>query len=151
NFLIIEETRGVGADYPFTGEKLSPTSTLIKVDSFEEALDKMDGALHYMGLGHSCGIHTTNEEQIHHMPSSMKVGRMLVNHPQSLGNSGAWFNGMSVTMTLGCGTWGHNSTSDNITWKNLVNYTTVSRVIDPVEPTDEEVFPESIRNKEIKI
>src|SRR5699024_10063622 len=64
NFFIVEETRGVGADYPFTGEKLSPVSTLIKVDSFDEALDKMDGILHYQGLGHSCGIHTTVEEQI---------------------------------------------------------------------------------------
>ena len=151
NFFIVEETRGVGAEYPFTGEKLSPISTLIKVETFDEALDKMDGILHYQGLGHSCGIHTTSDAQIDQMAQRMKVGRMLVNQPQSLGNSGAWFNGMPVTMTLGCGTWGHNSTSDNITWKNLVNYTTVSRVIDPVEPTDEEVFPESIRNKEIKI
>lgn len=151
NFFIVEETRGVGADYPFTGEKLSPVSTLIKVDSFDEALDKMDGILHYQGLGHSCGIHTTVEEQIDKMAARMKVGRMLVNQPQSLGNSGAWFNGMPVTMTLGCGTWGHNSISNNVRWKDLVNYTTVSRVIDPVEPSDEEVFPESIRNKHISL
>src|SRR5699024_8586281 len=151
NFLIIEETRGVGADYPFTGEKLSPTTTLIKVDSFVEALDKMDGALHYMGLGHSCGIHSTNEEQIHQLASRMKVGRMVVNQAQSLGNSGAWFNGMPVTMTLGCGTWGHNSVSENVTWKHLVNFTTVSRVIDPVEPSDDEVFTEEIRNTKIEL
>lgn len=149
NFLIVEETRGVGADYPFTGEKLSPISTLIKVDTFDEALDKMEGILNYQGLGHSCGIHTTVDAQINQMAQRMKVGRMLVNQPQSLGNSGAWFNGMPVTMTLGCGTWGHNSTSDNITWKNLVNYTTVSKVIDPAEPSDEEVFPKSIR--EVKV
>jgi len=74
---------------------------------------------------------------------------MLVNQAQSLGNSGAWFNGLPFTMTLGCGTWGHNSVSENVTWKHLVNYTTVSRNIDPVEPTDEEVFPESIRNTRI--
>lgn len=150
-FLIIEETRGVGAEYPFTGEKLSPTSTLIKVDSFEEALDKMDGALHYMGLGHSCGIHTTNEEQIDQMASRMKVGRMLVNQAQSLGNSGAWFNGLPFTMTLGCGTWGHNSVSENVTWKHLVNFTTVSRNIEPVEPTDEEVFTEAIRQTKVEL
>src|SRR5690625_2620838 len=141
----------LGAEYPLTGEKLSPISTLIKVESFDEALDKMEGILHYQGLGHSCGIHTTNDAQIDEMAQRMKVGRMLVNQPQSLGNSGAWFNGMPVTMTLGCGTWGHNSTSDNVTWKNLVNYTTVSRVIDPVEPSDEEVFPENIRNKKINV
>src|SRR5699024_404694 len=112
---------------------------------------KMDGILHYQGLGHSCGIHTTSDAQIDQMAQRMKVGRMLVNQPHSLGISGAWFNGMPVTMTLDCVTCGHNITSDNITWKNLFNYTTVSRVNDPVEPTDEEVFPESIRNKEIKI
>src|SRR5699024_12649835 len=95
---------------------------LIKVETLDEDLDKMDGILHDQGLGHSCGIHTTSDAQIDQMAQRMKVGRMLVNQPQSLGNSGAWFNGMPVTMTLGCGTWGHNSTSDNITWKNLVNY-----------------------------
>lgn len=147
NFFIVEEPHGIGKDHPFTGEKLSPVSTLIKVDSFDEALDKMDSILHYQGIGHSCGIHTTVEEQIDKMAARMKVSRMLVNQPQSLGNSGAWFNGMPVTMTLGCGTWGHNSISKNVRWKDLVNYTTVSKNINPMEPSDEDVFPESIRNK----
>ncbi len=151
NFLIVEETKGVGENYPFTGEKLSPVSTLIRVDSFEEALDKMDDILRYQGLGHSCGIHTTVESQIEKMALRMKVSRMLVNQPQSLGNSGAWFNGMPATMTLGCGTWGHNSISENVRWKDLVNYTTVSKVIDNVEPSDEEVFSESIRSKTFTI
>lgn len=151
NFLIVEETRGVGEDYPFTGEKLSPVSTLIRVDSFEEALDKMDDILHYQGLGHSCGIHTKVEDQIEQMAVRMKVSRMLVNQPQSLGNSGAWFNGMPATMTLGCGTWGHNSISENVRWKDLVNYTTVSKVVDSIEPSDEEVFSESIRSKTFTI
>ena len=151
NFLIVEETRGVGEDYPFTGEKLSPVSTLIKVESFEEALDKMDKILHYQGLGHSCGIHTAVEDQIEKMALRMKVSRMLVNQPQSLGNSGAWFNSMPATMTLGCGTWGHNSISENVRWKDLVNYTTVSKVIDNVEPSDEDVFSESIRSKTFTI
>src|SRR5690625_5702304 len=108
NFFIVEETRGVGAEYPFTGEKLSPISTLIKVETFDEALDKMDGILHYQGLGHSCGIHTTSDAQIDQMAQRMTVGRMLVNQPQSLSNSGAWVNSMHDTMTLGCGTWGRS-------------------------------------------
>src|SRR5699024_12530569 len=106
----------------------------------------MDVILHYQGLGHSCGIHTTSDAQIDPMAQRMKVGRMLVNQPQSPGNSGAWYNGIPVTMTLACGTWGHNSTSDNITWKTLANYARVSRVIDRVEHTDEKEFRDSSRN-----
>src|SRR5699024_5291304 len=121
NFFIVEETRGVGAEYPFTGEKLSPISTLIKVETFDEALDIMDGILHYQTLRHSSWIHTSSDAQIDQMAQRMKVGRMLANQPRSLGNSGAWFNAMPVTTTLGGATWAHNSTRDNITRKNLVS------------------------------
>ena len=76
----------------------------------------------------------------------MKVARILVNQPQALGNSGAYFNGLPITMSLGCATWGHNSTCNNLTWHDITNTTTVSMPITPVVPTEEELFSEEIRN-----
>jgi len=145
-FFVVEENEGIGADYPLTGEKLSVIVTLVKAASFEDALDKMEAILEYQGKGHSCGIHTTDDAKIDKMALRMKVSRILVNQPQALGNSGAWFNGLPITMSLGCSTWGENSTSKNVTWKDIVNYTVVSKPIDAVIPTDEELFPAEIRN-----
>ena len=64
----------------------------------------------------------------------------MVNQPQCLANSGAWTNGMPMSMTLGCGTWGGNIASENITWKNLLNYTWVSYEIESTMPSDEDLF-----------
>jgi sulfoacetaldehyde dehydrogenase len=64
----------------------------------------------------------------------------MVNQPQCLANSGSFTNGMPFTMSLACGTWGGNSTTDNITWKNMVNYTWVSRPIPENKPDEERIF-----------
>ena len=148
-FIVVEEHDGIGKQYPLTGEKLSVVSTLIKANDFDDALNKMEAVLEYQGKGHSCGIHTTNDELIHKMAMRMQVSRILVNQPQSLGNSGSWFNGMPNTMSLGCGTWGHNSASNNLTWKDIVNFTTVSKPITPVIPKDEDLFPAEIMNAKL--
>jgi len=144
-FIAVEENGGIGKDFPFTGEKLSIITTLIKANDFEDALNKMEAIVSYQGMGHSCGIHTSNDELINKLALRMKVSRILVNQPQTLGNSGAWFNGLPNTMSLGCGTWGHNSTGKNLTWRDIVNYTVVSKPFPPRQPSDEELFPEEIR------
>ncbi len=146
-FLITEENGGIGEQYPFTGEKLSVITTLIKAKDFEDAMDKMEAILEYMGKGHSCGIHTTDDSKIEAMAIRMPVTKMCVNQPQSLSNSGSWENRFPKSMTLGCGTWGHNSISHNVTWRDLLNFTTVSRPIPNYEPRDEELFPEEIRKR----
>jgi sulfoacetaldehyde dehydrogenase len=148
-FIVVEENGGIGKQYPFTGEKLSVITTLVKANDFDDALNKMEAILEYQGKGHSCGIHTTSDDLINKMALRMKVSRILVNQPQSLGNSGAWFNGLPITMSLGCSTWGHNSTSNNLTWRDIVNYTVVSKPVTPNQPTDEELFPEEIRNAKL--
>lgn len=145
-FIAVEENGGIGHSNPLTGEKLSIITTLIKAKNFEDGLNKMEAILEYMGKGHSCSIHTKDDAKVDKMALRMKVARVLVNQPQSLGNSGNWFNGLPCTMSLGCSTWGHNSTSNNITWKDTVNYTVVSRPITPNMPTDEDLFPAEIRN-----
>jgi sulfoacetaldehyde dehydrogenase len=146
-FFMVEET-GVGADYPFSGEKLSVVITLYKWDKFEEAIDLVNRITGYSGAGHSCGIHTTNRERALELAKSVRVSRVMVNQPQSLSNSGAWTNGMPVTLTLGCGTWGGNISSENITWKHLINKTWVSFPIESKQPKDEELFSKEVRSRQ---
>ena len=144
-FILAEENGGIGRDFPLTGEKLSLVSSLIRAENFDDALNKMEEILEYQGKGHSCGIHANNDELVNKMALRMKVSRILVNQPQTLGNSGAWFNGLPNTMSLGCSTWGNNSTGKNLTWHDIVNYTIVSWPFDPRQPEDDDLFPAEIR------
>ena len=139
-FFFVEENGGIGHEYPFTGEKLSRVTTLVRTDSFEDAMDKMEAVMNYMGKGHGCGIHTKDDEKVERMALRMPVARMMVNQPQGVGNSGSWENGMPMTMTLGCGTWGNNSVSHNVNWKDLINITHVSRTLPLNIPKEEDLF-----------
>lgn len=138
--LLAEENGGYGNEFPFTGEKLSPVAGVRKAKDFEDALDKMMKILDYQGKGHSCGIHTSIEERPRIMGEKVPVCKVCVNLPQSLSNSGSWTCGFPMSMTLGCGTWGHNSISHNATWKDLLNFNYVARPIPSWQPTDEALF-----------
>lgn len=143
--LMAEENGGYGVQFPFTGEKLSPVAGVRKAKNFEDAVDKLMNILNYQGLGHSCGIHTSLKERVTYLGEKVPVCKVCVNEPQSLTNSGSWTSGFPVSMTLGCGTWGHNSISHNATWKDLLNFTYVSRPIPSWQPKDEDLFDENIR------
>ena len=138
-FIMVEET-GIGVDYPFSGEKLSVVTTLFRYNDFQEAIEKVNAITTYHGRGHSCGIHSFDEDRIVEFASKTKTSRVMVRQPQCLANSGAWTNGMPMTLTLGCGTWGGNVSSENITWKHLINTTWVSAPIKSNKPCDEELF-----------
>lgn len=138
-FFMVEET-GIGPDYLFSGEKLSVVTTLYKYKEFKEAIDKVNAITNYHGRGHSCGIHSFNQDRIEELSLKTKTSRVMVRQPQCLANSGAWTNGMPMTLTLGCGTWGGNISSENINWKQLINITWVSSPIEDNMPTDEELF-----------
>ncbi len=144
--LMAEENDGYGNDFPFTGEKLSPVAGVRKCKDFEDGVEKMMNILEYQGKGHSIGIHTNVPERVTALGEKIPVCKVAVNQPQSLVNSGSWTCGFPISMTLGCGTWGHNSISHNATWKDLLNFTYVSRPIPSFQPTDEELFDEDIRN-----
>ena len=145
--LMCEENGGFGLEFPFTGEKLSPVSGVYKVKNFDEALEKLDGILDYMGKGHSCGIHTTNDEYVDILANHAPVTKVVVNQPQCLTNSGGFDTGFPVSMTLGCGTWGGNSLSHNATYKDLLNYTYVSRAVPNWKPDPMVLFSEDVRAK----
>lgn len=138
-FIMVEETK-VGKEYPFSGEKLSVVVTLYKYKTFQDAIDKVNEITDYQGKGHSCGIHSTNEEHIIELSLKTKTSRVMVRQPQCYANSGDWVNGMPFTLTLGCGTWGGNIASENINLKHFMNTTWVAFPIEPVIPKDEELF-----------
>lgn len=138
-FIAVEE-EGVGKDYPFSGEKMSVVLTLYRYQDFEEAVRKVNAIQSYRGAGHSCGIHSFNEDHILQLSLATRTSRVMVRQPQNYGNSGDWCNGMPFTVTLGCGTWGGNIVSENIVLKHYLNITWVSSPIEPAIPEDEELF-----------
>ncbi len=142
--LMAEENGGYGNEFPFTGEKLSPVSGVRKAKDFDDAVEKVMNILEYQGKGHSIGIHTSIDERVTKLGEMIPVCKVCVNLPQSLSNSGSWTCGFPMSMTLGCGTWGHNSISHNATWKDLLNFTYVARPIPSFQPKDEDLFPAEI-------
>ena len=140
DWIIVEET-GHGADYPFSGEKLSVVVTLYSAEDFSAAIDRVNGIHAYSGAGHSCGVHTTRDDRIMEFAERTKTARIAVGQATTKSNAGGWTSGMPVTVNLGCGTWGGNSVSENITWKHYINTTWVARpIVDPAIPSDEELF-----------
>ncbi len=140
NTFFIVEGEGIGEGYPFSGEKLTVVLTVYKYSGFENALDKLNRIISYEGLGHSCGIHSFNEKHIEKLGQVAKASRIIVRQPQCLANSGNWFNGMPFTLSLGCGTWGGNITTENIGMKHFLNISWLAKPIKPVKPSDEELF-----------
>jgi sulfoacetaldehyde dehydrogenase len=138
-FLIVEET-GIGKKYPFSGEKISPVLTVYRYTDFEDALDTVTEILEYQGKGHSCGIHSTDEDHITRLARVAKVCRVLVNQAHCIGNGGDFANGLDFTLSLSAGTWGGNSTCDNLTYRHFLNITRLSRALPAVVPTEQDLW-----------
>jgi len=146
-FFIVKET-GVGPDAPFSGEKLHVTLTMYKIKDIQEAVDMTRSIQEYQGQGHSCGIYSQSDENILYLAGQTKTSRVMVNQPQAASNSGNVWNGMRQTFSLGCGSWGGNSINHNITWRDLINETWVSKPLaeTKVIPEDEELFGKDVMN-----
>ncbi|MYL35764.1 acetaldehyde dehydrogenase (acetylating) [Pontibacillus yanchengensis] len=117
--LIAEETK-VGKEIPFSIEKLSPIFPLYTVKNEEEAEKRCIELLNLGGRGHSFSLHTNDDDLAKRFAEKMPVSRMLVNTLSSIGAVGAT-TGLKASMTLGCGSYGSNITSDNITARHLMN------------------------------
>lgn len=137
--LLVEET-GTGHDYPFSGEKLSPVLTLYRARDFDTAFRTMRAIYDFMGDGHSCGIHTTDEAHIARLGHEMTVCRVIVNQAHAIANGGSFDNGLPFSLTMGCGTWGGNSFSENLNYRHFMNVTRIVRTIAPREPTLQDIF-----------
>lgn len=138
-FLMVEGII-ISEENPFCKEKLSLVITVWKYDDFQTAVQMIEDITNLNGRGHSCGIHTTSEQRVMELAAKVNVSRIMVNQSHSLGNSGNFTNGMPFTLTLGCGSWGGNITSENITWKHFINTTWVSMPIEMNRPSEEEIF-----------
>jgi len=137
--ILVEGKDDIENDF-FSQEKLSPVMTVYKYKNFDEGYKLLKRITDNYGTGHSCGIHTFNEDYVNYLGLNMKSSRILVNQPQAAGNGGAFFNGMPSTVSLGCGSWGGNITTENINYKHFLNVTWLSEYMDPKKPTDEEIF-----------
>jgi sulfoacetaldehyde dehydrogenase len=137
--LLVEET-GTGKDFPFSGEKLSPVLTLYRARNFDHAFDIMRGIYDFMGDGHSCGVYTDDEDHIRRLGLEMTVCRVIVKQAHAIANGGSFDNGLPFSLTMGCGTWGGNSFSENLNYKHFMNVTRIVRVIPPREPAVEDIF-----------
>ena len=133
-------------EHPLSYEKLSVVLAVYKRDTLDEMIDCVNKIHEVAGKGHSCGIHTTSRENALKLAEKTYTSRVMVNQATSQANSGNWNNGMPFTLSLGCGTWGGNSASENITYKHYMNTTWVSFPIEEVVPSDDELF-EKATNK----
>jgi len=140
-FLMLEESE-IGKHNVFSSEKLSVVLSMFRYSGFEEALDKVRAIYEVGGKGHSCGIYSFNDEHVDALARTAPVSRIMVRQPQSKANAGAFNNGMPMTSSLGCGTWGGNITSENIHLKHYMNVTWVSQPIPEDRPSEEELFGE---------
>jgi acetaldehyde dehydrogenase/alcohol dehydrogenase len=127
--VLIGETKGVGKEYPLSVEKLSPVLAMYKVKDFDEGLQLAQKLLDFGGIGHTSVLYTNprNAENIKRFSEEMKTCRTLINMPSSQGAIGDVFNfKLDPSLTLGCGTWGGNSVSQNVAPKHLLNIKTTA-------------------------
>jgi len=144
-FYIVPE-EGWGSTHPFSGEKLSVVMALYKAQDIDHAIELTNRIQGYQGQGHSCGIYSNSDENIMKLANSTKTSRVMVNQPQAASNSGNLWNGMRQTFSLGCGSWGGNGTNNNISWRDLINETWVSKPLDQTKELvdDSELFGDVI-------
>jgi sulfoacetaldehyde dehydrogenase len=139
-FYIVPED-GWGPEHLFSGEKLSVVMALYKAKNIDHAIELTNNIQSYQGQGHSCGIYSTSDDNIMKLANITKTSRVMVNQPQAASNSGNLWNGMRQTFSLGCGSWGGNGTNNNISWRDLINETWVSK---PLEKTKELISDEDL-------
>ena len=131
----------VGKWHFFSSEKLTTLLTLFKYyGEFENALTMMQAMFNVGGKGHSCGIYSFDDDHIHRLGMCAPVSRIMVRQPNNRGNSGSSTNGMPPTSSMGCGTWGGNSTTENVHWRHFINVTWVNEPVAPWTFTDEDMW-----------
>ena len=119
--IIIVECKEVGPNEPLTREKLSPVLAMLKAESVNDGFDKAEAMVMFNGIGHSAAIHTANADLAKRFGERIKACRIIWNSPSTFGGIGNVYNSFIPSLTLGCGSYGHNSVSDNVSAVNLLN------------------------------
>jgi sulfoacetaldehyde dehydrogenase len=140
-FLMVEEAE-VGAAHPLSGEKLSPVLAVYRARDFAHAASIAADILEYQGAGHSIGLHSASDARALTLALDLPVCRVIVNQAHCFATGGSFDNGLPFSLSMGCGSWGGNSISDNLNYRHFLN---ITRVVRPLrvprpEPTDAELF-----------
>lgn len=140
--LMVNEA-GIGKGFPFSGEKLSPVMTIYRAADFDAAARIVNDIYAYQGAGHSVGIHASPEragELALQVGLTLPVARVIVNQAHCIATGGSFENGLPFSLSMGCGTWGGNSFSDNLTYRNFLNITRIARPIPQSLPDESALF-----------
>lgn len=140
--LMVSES-GTGEAFPFSGEKLSPVLTVYRAADFQAAVQTVRDIYAYQGAGHSVGIHASSahaEALALQLGLTLPVARVIVNQAHCIATGGSFDNGLPFSLSMGCGTWGGNNFSDNLTYKNFLNITRIARPIPQQMPDETELF-----------
>ncbi|HML38210.1 MAG TPA: aldehyde dehydrogenase family protein [Bacillota bacterium] len=139
--VIIVEADGAGKDDPLAKEKMCPVLAAFKYKTFEEAVEIARTNLEEEGKGHSVSIHSNNKEHIEYAGTELSVSRFVINQVCATSAGGSFLNGLAPTNTLGCGSWGNNSISENLDYKHLINISRIAYFMkDNHVPGDEELW-----------
>lgn len=138
-FIMVEES-GTGPSCPFSGEKLSPVMAVYKARDFDHAFEITRSIYEYQGKGHSVGIHTADDAHVMRLGLELEVCRVIVNQAHAIATGGSFDNGLPFSLSMGCGTWGGNSFSENMNYRHFLNTTSIARVIPERMPSEAEIF-----------
>lgn len=141
--LLAVKVEKYGYDEDLAKEKLFPVIAMRPYETWEEAVKIAEANLDVMGKGHSTMIHSNSQEHIEYAALNISVCRFGINQSSSKCVGGTLTNGLAPTGTVGCGSWGNNSISENLDYKHLMNVSRIVYELDPsVAPTDEEIWAE---------
>ena len=139
--VILLPADGVGDDDVLAREKLFPVIAILPYTTFEDAVAQAKANLLVEGAGHTAALHSHDEAHIRFMGLELPISRLVVNQTSATSAGGSLTNGFAPTTTLGCGSWGGNSISENLDYKHLMNVSRIGKVItDKPVPTDEEIW-----------
>lgn len=125
--ILVAELEGVGVKYPLSAEKLSPVLACYKVKNADQGIELAAEIVAFGGMGHSSVIHSHDDKVIQKFADRLQTGRIIVNSPSSHGAIGDIYNTNMPSLTLGCGSYGRNSTTSNVSAVNLINVKRVAR------------------------
>ncbi|WHH57021.1 aldehyde dehydrogenase family protein [Petroclostridium sp. X23] len=141
--VILVEADGIGTEDILCKEKMCPVIAAFRYKEFSEAVSIAQANLDVEGKGHSVCIHSNNTANIEYAGVNLTISRLLVNQICATSNGGSFFNGLAPTTTLGCGSWGNNSVSENVDYKHFINVSRIGYFIkDAKVPGDEELWGE---------
>ena len=125
--MIVVECKEIGPNEPMTREKLSPVLAMEKANSTDEGIALAEASVEFNGLGHSAAIHTANHDITVEFGKRVKAIRVIENAPSTFGGIGSVYNAFLPSLTLGCGSYGHNSVSNNVSTADLLNIKRIGR------------------------